>query len=122
MQKFHDLFQSATACFSKRAITRNYPYIPVVPQKFPGFAVGVAQVHTAHHAGGVQVSQVGDVGGVFGYFLFDVVGKVRKCSILLLLASSSLYICSAGNNQSGMKIPITFDINLDFDLTPPSSY
>lgn len=46
-----------------------HAYVPVVPQKLPGFAVGVAQVDSAEHAGSVQVSQVSDVRCVLRYLL-----------------------------------------------------
>lgn len=69
------------AAFGKSVTTRaaesnsdTYPFkpnthLPVVSQEFPGFAVDVTQVHSACHAGRVQVTQVGQVRCVFRDFL-----------------------------------------------------
>lgn len=45
-------------------------HLPVMLQKLPDFAVGVAQIYSTDEAWGVQVSEVSDVCCIFRYLLW----------------------------------------------------
>lgn len=47
------------------------PYLPVMPQKLPGFVVGVAQIYSTDKTRGVQMSEVRDVCSIFRNLLWE---------------------------------------------------
>lgn len=64
-------------------IVHLYHYLPIMPQKFPGFVIDVPQVNSTNHAGCVQVSQVSNVCCIFRYFLSRAYVTVEKFKVEL---------------------------------------
>lgn len=56
------------------------PYLPVMPQKLPGFAVDVTQIYSADKARRVQVSEVSDVCCIFRNLLSGGEVNMRSSS------------------------------------------